>query len=229
MPAPEPPSSVGRHRPSRSASRNASKMSWRVLAGGVDLPGPGLDLVLGQPAHALLAGRRVRARGRSPRTTRLPEGAREPSMSDGRPAPAPNRGPEVQGQSHGAIVWRTQIGSGRSGDRQPLGHGSIAQPSVICIERAQIRPDREGCGQMHRIEGTHASRWQLASPIQQRLVHPNEIQSAHHAAGLAEEAVIAGPAEGPRHFGSKQRRRGPGAPTLSCGPQRRPFRPGIAA
>ena len=56
MPAPDPPSSVGRQSPSRSASRKASKMSDRVLTGRVDLPSPRPDLVLGQAPDALLEG-----------------------------------------------------------------------------------------------------------------------------------------------------------------------------
>ena len=49
MPAPEPPNSTGMHRPSRPASRNASKMSVGYAALFVDGPGPWLDLVLSQP------------------------------------------------------------------------------------------------------------------------------------------------------------------------------------
>ena len=67
----------GRDR-ARSASRKASKMSVGVVAGRVDLPGPGLDLVLGQPADALLElgelGREVEVHGRRgyPRPRPLP-------------------------------------------------------------------------------------------------------------------------------------------------------------
>ena len=58
----------GKAQPQQVGVAERLEQVGRVLAGGVDLPGPGLDLVLGQAAHALLElgefGREVEVHGR---------------------------------------------------------------------------------------------------------------------------------------------------------------------